>query len=260
MIKSKAFSAFIVCSILISGISNSYLLGGDDEEQQRGLINGDDTAAQTSSSICTWKRAGLALFYIASVIGAGFGAYEIGKKSASPSSVTPALQFNHPMMPLKPNKPLLVCPAVIPLNGPHNCSSGEGYDLPYWSGAHMGEAVHSGACLPECTSQPDMKQNSFEAPKIFVCEWNSPDLEPLLKEMEDKNVPYYMGGSAGGFGGKAFRYYVYDSKTGFEVPTERFTVPEIENDPEAMKVITDFFEFSNDFYPTPCHEFILGEE
>ncbi len=254
MIKTKTFSAFIICSILISGISNSSVLGNDEEKA--GLINGDEEESKPSSSLCTWKRAGLALFYVASVIGAGFGAYEIGKKSVSPD--TPAFEFRHPAIPLKPNKPSLVCPAVIPLNGKHNCS--EDGNLPYWSGAHLGEAAHSKEWIPECTSQPDMEQDSFKAPKIFVVDADSPHLKSLLDKMLAKNVPYYQGGVASGFGEKAFLYYVWDASTGFEVPTEHFTVEEIEKDKEAMKVITDFFDFSNDFYPTPCHEFILGEE
>ncbi len=253
MIKTKAFSTFIICSILISSISHSYILGGDDEE---GLINGDGKKTQASSSLCTWRNAGKAFIGLLALGGAAFGGYEYGKRSNAPQ--TSPFKFNHPAIPLKPNKPPLICPAVIPLNGKHNNCSSE--DTQYWPGAHMGEAAHSEEWIPGCTPQPDMEQNSFKAPKIFVVDAKSPHLKSLLDKMLANNVPYYMGGFASGFGGKAFLYYVYDSKEGFVVPTKHFTVAEIEDDPEAMKVIKYFFEFQNDFNPTPCHEFILGEE
>ncbi len=256
MIKSKAFSTFIVCSILISGISNSYIFGNDEEKLD--LINGYDKEAQTSSSICTLRNAGKAFIGLLVLGAATFGGYEYGKNSTSPSLQTPTLplQSHHPMLKLHNPKPSLVCPALIRLNGERNCSSGE---TEYWPGAHMGEAEHSQECLPDCTNYPDMEQDSFKAPKTFIVDVSSPNLKPLLDKMLKDNVPYYMGGFAIGFAGQAFNYYTYDSATGFKVPIEHFTVEEIENDPEAMAVIKAFFEFQNDFNPTPCDKFRLVE-
>ena len=249
MIKTKALSAFIICSLLISGISSSY--------DEVGSINSDSKESKSSSSLCTWRNAAKAFVSLLALGGAAFDGYEYGKNSVSPQ--TPAFEFRHPTIPLKPNKPSLVCPSLIPLNGKDNCSSID-KDIPYcpnWAVAHMGEAVHSEVCLPDCTSPPDIKQDSFKAPKTFVVDANSPHLKPFLDKMRKKNVPYYNSGFYVGFG-EAGYYYTYESATGFEVPPIHFTVEEIENDPEAMKTITEWFNIFTE--GLPCDEFRLVEE
>ncbi len=39
MIKTKAFSTLIICSILISGISHSSVLGNDEEEKKKKTVS-----------------------------------------------------------------------------------------------------------------------------------------------------------------------------------------------------------------------------
>ena len=179
---------------------------------------------------------------------AGWGGYKFGENE--PSSTTPLLQLNFPLLPLI-NKSMLLCPQAIPLNGKFNCSSEKAR---YWQGARIGEAVHSGKCLPACTDQPDIKKYSFKKPKEFVCEESSPDLEPLLEKMEKESVPYFFSRWAAVYGEKTFLYFTYDSKN-FEVPDQNFTVSEIENDADAMAVIRLFFESAHPIFG--CDKFVL---
>ncbi len=249
MIKTKALGTFIICSVLISGISASYILGMTTDEEQgnkeKTSLLGDGIPPSKSS---TWKKAGAALCGVLALGAAIGGLYEWRKP---PSSPTPAI-------PLKPNY-LLVCPSILSLNKQHNCSS-EKYYIDYHMGVHMAEAVYLGDCIDDCTGYSAAINHSWKDPRIFVGVENSPSLLSLLQKLIKKNIPHtgiFAYGSK--VLGKGFNFYAYSSEH-FHLPERHFTVPEIENDPEAMAVIKDFFEFQNAFHPTPCHEFRLVEE
>ncbi len=151
--------------------------------------------------------------------------------------------------------PLLVCPSVIPLNGVHNCS-----DLAYWQAAHLGEATFLNGCVEDCIDSQNFNYSSLKSPKHFVCIYGSPHLERILSKMRHQNITYFLCGFASGFGGKAFGYYSYESQH-YTFPMRKFSKKEIEGDPVAMSVITDFYYFINNFTePEPlCKRFRLTE-
>ncbi len=240
MIKTNAFSAFIVCSILISGISNSYILGMDEEQS---LINDEkeETAPKKSwRRICTWKNTTKGFVALVALCAAAFGGYEFSKNE--PSAFQP--YFPH-------NESMLICPIAVPINGKEfECFSEKTRS---WQGVRMGEAVHSKKCLPVCKKQPDTEKYSFKKPKVFVCELNSPNLEPLLEKMKDDNIPYVLSGFTD-VGEKAFPFYTYESAN-FTLPNQNFTVSEIENDADAMAVINGYFEHYKSYFD--CNKFVL---
>ncbi len=217
MIKSKAFSTFIVCSILISGISNSFVLGMavESTHPSRSIFN---------------------------------------LKNATKAALVTLLAF----ISTADSEPPLVCPAVLALNGEHNCTHIHFNNPSYWPGVLMGEALKT--CIPYCTDpHPDPKRNDFTAPKTFICEANSTDLAPLLEKMEEDNVPYYRSWVQDGIEGRTFDFYTYESNNTahFKVPEQYFTVKEIEDNSEAMKIIKGSFDANNEIFDRPCHEFRL---
>ena len=261
MIKTK-FSALIVCSILISGISHSYILGTDDindEESSTGLINGEqgkETASKKSwRRICTLKNARLAFVALAALTASVVG-YEYCKNE--PSSTTPLLPLNHPPF----NQSLLICPIVILLNNEKFECPVPAWDYStYFEGARLAETVKYKKCLPYCTPTARHK-HTYKSPKVFVCEERSPQLKALLYKMDEKNVRYEWSGTTFGSTEKPCSFYIYESTDGFDLPNKHFTVAEIEKDPQAMATIGHFFNLSI-FHPSrnndECNEWILAE-
>ncbi len=257
MIKTKAFSTFIVCSILISGISNSYIFGMNEEEKMASTSSSNDDDNNDEQLIEPNKKPWCSLstrknacrLFVALLVTAGIGL--IGVEIIGSGSSTP-----NPTNTPEPSFAIQTCPHLIPLNGEFSCSSEE---YQYWPGVHAAEVYHSGVCLPDCFGSPNIRQNSFKAPKRFVCNQNSPQLKKLLKKMEGKGIIYHCNHAS--YPLWDYIHCLYDSDSGsLEIPKPYFTVDEFENDSKAMKIIEEYFEYENYFNrKTTCPKFVLGE-
>jgi len=252
MIKTKAFSAFIICSILISGISNNSILGmpNEGEGEENALLLNDDQNEETASKkswrrICTWKKAGIAFVAFLALSAVAVGGYELGKKSTQ--SHTPALPIENTIM--------RTCPAIFPLNMFPSCPS---TDVPqYWSGAHRAEVVYSNNCVPECEGRLHGDKDDFIEPAVIVCERNSKAFKFLINTMKKRNVPYYISKNESNFY-PSFTSLTYESEY-FHVPPKHFTVEEIINDDNATFTIFEFFIDTQNSDPDSCPEYELRE-
>ncbi len=238
----KLLETIVIFGLLTSGISSSYVLGMEDDLSQSIPL-----LSKEEEKLTLFKKVGVCLLVLIMVAGGIIWAIGSTSSSSHPSKILHPPSF----LPINPNTSTLLCPKIIPLNGEFNCSE-DSYRL----GVCAAEAGYSRDCIEECTDQP----GRFVVPKKFVCEASSPKLKSLLQQMKRKNVPYYNSGNST-IGGTKFCSYTYESKHfKWRRPKKHFTVPEIENDPEAMAVITDYFKFAHSQNHDPCNEFRLGEE
>ena len=259
----KLCGTVVIFGLLTSGISSNYVFGMEVPLESTPLLSQSRKKTPSHKSKAEKKshnskeeekftlgqKVGLGLLML--IMATSCGLWIFGS-TISPSSHPSKILHPSSFLPINSNTSI-PCSHDFPLNGEFNCSSPE---ETYRLGACLAEAVYSGDCIEECTDQA----GRLVAPKRFVCEANSSDLQLLLKQLERENVPYYHSGNST-VGGKKIRSYTYESKHfKWPRPKKHFTVGEIENDPEAMAVLDAYFKFTHSQNENPCDEFRLVEE
>ncbi len=270
----KLFSTFILCSILISSISNNYIFGNDEEKgialitignEDKGDDNSKDIQLRASNkkpwrSLFTRKNA--CRLFVALLVTAGIGIIGVeiigsGSSTPLPATLSPASvkcqKYPSPLMNIYPPNSNVTCPVILPLNGGEESGCHYG---PYefwlaWLTTRAAEAAYSQQPLPYCKNNQS-EWSSFKIPKDFMCDADSPHLDPLLKQMIKNGIPYYYSTTVF-FNVKGVDVYTYDAEH-FEVPNIHFTVKEIEDSCETMEMIR------NGIILNPCKVFKLVEE